>query len=109
MTGLSRLDRRFRPYADALLRAARQLSGRAYVASTRRSRREQVAEYNRFLTRGGYPAARPGHSKHERGLALDLGGLSGGQLRALGHLWTGWGGRWGGTFSRRDPIHFESS
>lgn len=109
MTTLGGLDRRFKPYAAALLTVARQLTPAARVTSTRRSRAVQAQLYLRWITgRSRYPAARPGTSTHERGLAVDLGGLSQPQLAALGGLWESWGGRWGGRFSNPDPIHFEA-
>jgi len=109
MTGLGSLNRALRPYATALLRAARSLNPHATVTSTKRSRKSQAALYRNYVAgRSRFPAAAPGSSKHERGLALDLGGLSAGQLSKLGKLWRSWGGRWGGSFRSRDPIHFES-
>ena len=105
---LDGLDSRLRPYAAALFQLARQVPS-AYVTSARRSRREQTSAYNAAREgRSRFPAAAPGTSKHERGLAFDLGGLSNSQLRQLGRIWESWGGRWGGRFRWRDPIHFES-
>lgn len=109
MTGISSLNRQLQPYAKALLQAARSLNSGAYVASTKRSRRVQAGLYRDYRAgRSRFPAAPPGSSKHERGLAIDLGGLSASQLGRLGKLWRSWGGRWGGNFRRRDVIHFES-
>lgn len=109
MTSLGQLNRGFRPYAAALLTVARAITPAARITSTRRSRAVQAALYLRYkagLSR--YPAAAPGNSMHERGLAVDLGGLSQPQLEWLGQLWESWGGRWGGRFSHPDAIHFEA-
>lgn len=98
-----------RPYASTLFAFAQQLSPSAVVTSVRRDATKQAQLYNRYITgKSAYPAAAPGTSKHERGLAFDLGGLSASQLRQLGEIWESWGGRWGGRFSHSDPIHFEA-
>lgn len=99
------LDGRLVPYARNLVSAALRLSRRAVVTSTLRTRAEQTRLF-KAASRSKYPAARPGTSLHERGLAFDIGGLTVSQLRRLGRLWESWGGRWGGRF--RDPIHFEA-
>lgn len=97
-----------RPYASALFSFAQDLSSSAVVTSVRRDTAKQAQLYNRYLSgKSPYPAAAPGTSKHERGLAFDLGGLDASQLRQLGEIWESWGGRWGGRFSKPDPIHFE--
>jgi len=106
---LNGVDSRLRPYAAALVQVARSVARGAFVNSGRRSRREQAALFTAAREgRSRFPAAAPGSSKHERGLAFDLGGVSASQLRRLGRLWERWGGRWGGRFRHRDPIHFES-
>jgi len=53
--------------------------------------------------RGVLPAAPPGHSAHERGLAVDLSGAPA-TLAYLGRAARSWGISWGGA---RDPVHFE--
>lgn len=105
------LDSRFKPYADALLELARRMNPAAYISSGKRSSSKQRELYRDYVTgRSRYPAAVPGTSKHERGLAVDLAGLSAGQLKKLGRVWRSWGGRWGGSFKgRKDPIHFEAA
>lgn len=106
MNGLARA---FAPFAAALLEQARRINPRAYVSSGRRSSRVQAGLYRDYLAgRSRFPAAPPGRSKHERGLAVDIGGVTSRQLSQLGRLWRRWGGRWGGTFKKRDPIHFET-
>jgi hypothetical protein len=103
------LHRKLKPYALALLNYANEIApGRVYVSSVRRSKKTQLGLYLDWITgRSRYPAAKPGTSKHERGRAFDLGGLSASQQRQLGAAWKSWGGRWGGDFSNSDPIHFE--
>lgn len=103
---ISTLDPGFQPFAAALFQLASQIAPGVYISSARRSRREQLGLIARARAgRSRYPAA--SHSLHERGLALDLGGVSSAQLRALGEVWEYWGGRWGGRFRKRDPIHFD--
>lgn len=87
----------FRRYAAALVDIAWG-NGRcsARIISARRSE-----ERNREV--GGAP-----QSRHLRGLAIDLGGLSDADLRALGQIWKSWGGRWGGDFSTPSPRHFDA-
>ena len=103
---LRSLDDRLQPFAAALLQVLRQYQPNVYITSGKRSTRDQERLYVRFkagLSR--YPAAPPGNSKHELGIAFDLGNLDPHLIRAAGHLWESWGGRWGGRF--RDVIHFE--
>jgi peptidoglycan L-alanyl-D-glutamate endopeptidase CwlK len=108
VNGLGSLNYELQPYATGMLQIAMQLSRRAYLASAKRSRSSQAQLYRNYRAgRSRFPAAAPGTSKHERGLAFDLGGLSARQLAHLGRVWRSWGGRWGGSFRRRDPIHFE--
>jgi hypothetical protein len=105
---LRSIDRRLQPYAAALIQVARMKNPNVYITSGRRSAKEQLQLFVRFQEgRSRYPAAPPGSSKHERGLAFDLGGMTQPQLRTLGKLWERWGGRWGGRF--KDSIHFESN
>ena len=88
-----------------LQRVARANGIRVRLTSGRRSRRVQWRLYRHYLMGlSAYPAAVPGTSKHERGLAVDLT-ASPESLEALGALWESWGGTWGGRFD--DPIHFE--
>jgi len=63
--------------------------------------------YRRFLAgQSRFPAAPPGRSTHELGLAFDLWINDESQLSDLGQVWEQMGGTWGGHF--RDPIHFEA-
>lgn len=99
------LDIRLVPYAGALFAwmLSQDLSTR--VSSVRRSRAEQGRLYRRYLAgKSRFPAAPPGRSKHELGLAFDVVARPE-VLKAAGKIWESWGGRWGGRFN--DPIHFE--
>lgn len=92
------------PYAAYLYSIARSYG--AHVTSARRSRQEQIQLYT---TCGHgecrYPAAPPGHSKHEVGRAWDMAAHPT-ILRRLGAAWEQMGGTWGGRFG--DEIHFEA-
>jgi len=101
----STLDRRYQRHFIALFNAARRLDPSARVTSTRRSTAEQTRLYRRWLAgQSRFPVARPGTSKHEKGLAVDLVARPE-VLRRLGEAWERVGGRWGGRFN--DEIHFE--
>ena len=101
----------FRPYADLLLRLARQYGSSAYrITSAYRSYAQQQRLYEAYLRgeSGGLPAARPGTSAHERGAAIDIAradvnALDDPFLVALGGAWKAAGGIWGAS----DPVHFE--
>lgn len=109
MNAMQSLDYRAVPWATAILQLAQKINPRAYVTSAKRSRADQQRLYLAAQAgRSRFPAAAPGTSKHETGRAFDLGGLTASQLRYLGRVWTSWGGRWGGSFRKRDPIHFET-
>lgn len=103
-TSLSGLEPWLRPYADWLLSAAPYAGARSYrVTSVRRSRAQQQALYNNWLAgRSTFPAAPPGRSKHEFGLAFDMVTEPFSALHTLGAWWTQLGGEW----SKSDPIHF---
>lgn len=91
------------PWAEWLLS---QAGPNAHVTSVRRSRKQQTLLYRRYLAGlSQFPAAPPGTSKHERGLAFDIYSSDSRVLERLGKLWESVGGTWGGRF--RDPIHFE--
>src|SRR5262249_44354372 len=66
-----RLDRRFKPMADSLLRLARRF-GPYRITSGCRTMAEQERLYANFLEgRSAFPVAPPGSSAHQRGLAVD--------------------------------------
>src|SRR5438046_1562854 len=76
-------------------------------AGSSRSRQAALAA-DRTRTR---PAAPPGRSKHEVGLAYDVraNGLTPAQIQRIGELGESIGLRWGGRFTPRpDPNHFEA-
>lgn len=94
------------PYAQALLQVAARYGLRVQITSVRRSTAQQAALYARYLRgESDLPAAPPGTSDHELGLAWDMvinGNYRGPEQRWLGSVWRSWGGRW----SDRDPVHF---
>lgn len=109
MTGLSQADPRVRKHFTAIFQLAQLINPRAYVSSVKRDSKTQAGLYEKWIAgHAKYPAAAPGTSKHELGLALDIGGMHDAELAYLGRVWSSWGGRWGGTFRNRDPIHFEA-
>ena len=111
MPSLSTLDRDFRPFAEACLKAARGLDARFVVTSARRSTTDQRRLYNRYLKgQSPFPALPPGRSQHERGLAFDMVRLNvdpqaDDLLDEVGAAWRAAGGVWGGSV---DPVHFEA-
>lgn len=106
MAALARIHPTLRAMVRDLQRIAAANGIRIRITSARRSRKTQWRLYRRFLLgQTPFPAAYPGTSKHERGLAVDLVAYPPERLKDLGHVWESWGGRWGGRFN--DPIHFE--
>lgn len=109
---LSSLDPRFRPYAEALVSAARGL-GKTVVTSARRSWSDQARLYMDYLQgRRALPALPPDRSLHVAGLAVDLvcgnytvGGPPSPEMAELGRAWIAFGGRWGGA---ADPVHYSA-
>lgn len=89
------------PYAQALFVAADRAGLRPRVTSVRRTSTQQAVLYQRFL-RGlsTLPAAPPGKSLHEKGLAFDM---VTDHPAAVGAEWNRIGGHW----SPRDYVHFE--
>jgi len=104
------LDPRFRPYADWLVRLGKSYDSRLVVTSGRRSPAKQARLYQNWIAgRSRIPAAPPGRSLHQSGLAVDIARigidpLSDPLLNWLGSVWTYYGGKWGGA---RDPVHFQ--
>lgn len=97
------LDPQFAPWARWLYDVAQYYGLRPRVTSGFRSRAEQArlyAAYQRGETR--YPAAPPGYSLHEYGLAIDMVSED---PAFLARVWGGVGGRWGGS---RDPVHYSA-
>ncbi len=106
MADVRSLDARVEPIASYLLHLAIQAGLNPVVTSARRGYASQARLYRR-AQRGEsrYPAAPPGTSTHERGLAFDLVVSPKSALTDLGRLWESWGFTWGGRFN--DPIHFD--
>jgi hypothetical protein len=108
MADLRTLAPEFRPYAEALVIFARELDRTFLVSSARRSRMEQAQLYARYRAgRSRLPAAPPGSSLHELGLAVDIvrPGVDPHRdelLEFLGAEWHSIGGAW----SPSDPVHF---
>ena len=110
MADLGTLDPQLVPYAKGLYRYGKTLDRKLVVTSARRSRAKQARLYGKWRSgQSDIPAAPPGRSLHEHGLAFDLARIGknpiGDPLLAwLGQVWEHWGGRHGGT---RDPVHFQ--
>jgi hypothetical protein len=109
MASLRTLQYALQPFAQELLRVARTADSTFRVTSSRRSYQDQARLYQAFLDgKSELPAAPPGKSLHEFGLAFDLArpGVQVWEddlLPQLGALWNSWGGHW----SKTDPVHFE--
>jgi len=104
------LDRRFKPMAESLLRFAKRY-GPYRLTSACRSHKEQARLYDDYLQgRSEFPVAAPGHSAHERGLAIDMGRPDVDPYRdVVLHLI---GASWRESdpslvWNESDPIHFE--
>jgi hypothetical protein len=103
----SALARRVRNLAAAL--SARGIEIK--ITSGKRSTERQAALYANRAS-NPYPVARPGKSKHELGLAVDLvptGARSSSISAIIGEAGEREGLRWGGRFSKPDAVHFELS
>jgi len=110
MADLKTLDRRLIPWAQWLFKVGQHNDGRLVVTSAFRSPGKQAELYAKYQ-RGEtlIPAAPPGRSLHNLGLAFDLARLGKDPLddpllNWLGALWEHVGGQWGGI---RDPVHFQ--
>jgi LAS superfamily LD-carboxypeptidase LdcB len=90
------------PYAEALFQWAESNGLRPRVTSVLRSRQQQEVLYQRYLRgQSMFPAAPPGRSLHERGLAFDM--VTADKGSAAGAVWNAAGGHW----SPSDWVHFE--
>lgn len=109
MPSLRTLEPWLYPYADWIWRVGKYYDRRLVVTSARRSSTDQARLYARYLRgESRLPAAPPGSSAHEFGLAFDLARLGVDAstdpfLLALGRLWQSYGGKHGGG---ADPVHF---
>lgn len=106
---VSDLDRRFQPYARALLSWLQSQDPSFHITSTKRSAAQQAKLYAAYLRgENAFTVAPPGCSKHQLGLAMDVVSqrrdpFQDPYLKALGEHWRSLGGEWGG---EADPIHF---
>lgn len=101
-----RLDPALRRGLDYMTAVARYNGHGFTVTSTRRSQADQARLYRAYRAgRSRYPAAPPGTSAHELGLAFDAVVTPSQYQPAYGALWERIGGEWGGRYS--DPVHFQ--
>jgi LAS superfamily LD-carboxypeptidase LdcB len=90
------------PYADALYQWAEARGLHPRITSVRRTTQQQAVLYQRYLRgQSTFPAAPPGRSLHERGLAFDM--VTDDKGRSAGAVWNDAGGHW----SPNDWVHFE--
>lgn len=108
MASLSRLQPFLRRPAEKFVAFAHRQDARFHVTSTVRTQAQQRRLYEKYR-RGmsDLPAAPPGQSDHEYGLAFDMHRLGvdpfhDDELARLGGLWNELGGKW----DARDPVHF---
>lgn len=110
MADLRTLDPRLVPYARWLYAVGKYNDPLLVVTSSYRSPAKQARLYARWRSGlSSIPAAPPGGSLHQLGLAFDLARigkdpLTDPLLAWLGALWESVGGRYGGI---RDPVHFQ--
>lgn len=95
-----------RPAAEWLLRVANANGVTFQVTSAYRSVTTQQQLYQAYLAgRSNLPAAPPGRSKHQYGLAFDVVFAPYPYWQAaFGELWRRVGGKWYAS----DPVHFEA-
>ena len=110
MADLKTLDRRLIPWAQWLFNLGKSYDGRLVVTSAFRSNAKQAELYAKYQRgESAIPAAPPGKSLHNYGLAFDMARigkdpLTDPLLAWLGLVWALVGGRHGGI---RDPVHFQ--
>jgi len=98
------------PWAKYLYSIGKYYDPLLVVTSAYRSPQKQMKLYKRWISgESEIPAAPPGRSLHEHGVAFDMARigkdpLADPLLNWLGAVWESWGGRWGGA---RDPVHFQ--
>jgi len=106
---LNELDYRLVPWAKWLLEVGRYYDPRLVVTSGFRDMAKQKTLHDRWLRgESRIPAASPGRSLHNYGLAFDLARLGVDPFRDpllewLGSLWSHVGGVYG---QAADPVHF---
>lgn len=111
ISGTVKLNGLFAPWKAWCQWCLAELGRRGYsgtVTSGRRSSTEQAQLYRAYLARGkrGLPAAPPGRSAHEYGLALDFevaeGKNSPRQRQVIALMQS-----WGAETVANDPVHFQ--
>ncbi len=124
MADLNTLQPWLRPYATYLFETGRWYNqvydwdrggGPLVVTSARRTPQEQYILHQKYLRgESKIPAAPPGQSMHELGLAFDIARLgidpfTDPLLNFMGEIWREMGGtylgQWGGG---GDPVHFQA-
>ena len=104
---LRELNPQVRPAAEWLVSLAAAQGWDVRITSVFRSMREQDGLYQDWIRgRRLLPAAKPGCSQHQYGLAFDMvisEDWQGPLQRAIGGAWGQIGGSWGGL---TDPVHF---
>lgn len=109
MADLNTLDYRLVPYAKWIYAVGKYYQPKLVVTSAFRSPADQQRLRFKWLTgQSPIPAAPPGRSLHNFGLAFDLASLGVDPfedpvLPPLGRLWQSIGGAYGGVC---DPVHF---
>lgn len=105
MADTQNLDPDVRAALQGLLAEGAQKGLSLRVTSGYRDRAKQQQLYNDFLAgRSPYPAAPPGGSNHERGLAVDIVNDGAGGQEALAKLAGKYGFNWKGNYDR---VHFD--
>jgi len=110
MASLKTLHPQLVPWAQWIYDLGKQYDPLLVVTSARRSSGKQARLYHNYIFgRSKIPAAPPGRSLHEHGLAFDMARigkdpLNDPLLNWLGQVWTYYGGQHGGA---RDPVHFQ--
>src|SRR5260370_11199995 len=104
-TSLRDLAPHTRPKVSAWLASLRDAGVQGQITSTRRSRLEQTRLWKRFVSgQSILPAAPPGSSKHELGLAIDIVFPTDEGFATAVDAAEEFGLRWAGP---DDPVHFE--
>jgi len=110
MASLNDLHPELVPWARWIYQLGKSYDPRLVVTSGFRSAAKQQRLYDKYRRgESAIPAAPPGRSLHQFGLAFDLARigkdpLTDPLLNWLGRVWEHYGGRHGGN---RDPVHFQ--
>lgn len=110
MADLRQLHPGLIPWAKWLLEVGRYYDSRLVVTSGFRDISKQAKLYEKWMSGESLiPAAPPGLSMHQFGLAWDMARMgidpmTDDLLFWLGALWHAVGGQWG---QARDPVHFQ--